>query len=219
MLRIASTGAPLPPGRFDALAATSANGLRALDVRGLDVRGLDVPVFAVGPRTAAAARSAGFRQVVDCAGDAVALAGRLDADLPPGARILHAAGADRAADLAALLTRADVKVIVHVGYLAPEAAGLAPETQAALRDGALDAALHFSPRTVRALLRCVDDAGLREPFGRLRHLCLSEAVAAPLQATGLPADWAPRPNADALLGLLEGEPVETVEVAPGGPGV
>lgn len=210
MLRIVETGAPLPEGPFDAVAFTSPNAARAVAGR---LAGL--PAFAVGSRTAAEARAAGFADVMDCAGDAAALARTLAEMLKPGARILHPAGEDRAADLAALLAARGLSVIPHIVYRAPEAEALGMESRAALRDGTLDAALHFSPRTVRALLRCVSEAGQMEPFRMLRHFCLSQAVAAPLAVAGMAITLAPQPHEEALLALLG----EAAEVAPGMPPV
>ncbi|MBA4791414.1 MAG: uroporphyrinogen-III synthase, partial [Rhizobiales bacterium] len=198
MLRIEPVAAPLPPGPFDALAFTSANGVRAFAAAPPDI-----PVYAVGTRTAEAARARGMARVVACAGDAPALAAALSAALPRGARILHPAGEDRAADLAALVAPAGLEIVTLVVYGARPADALSDETRAALAAGALDGALHFSPRTAGALLRCVSAAGLMEPFTRLRHFCLSGAVAAALGPAGNAARTAPVPDEDALLALLD----------------
>ena len=55
---IGVAGPPVEPGRFEAVLLTSANGARHAPA-GLTV----LPCFAVGERTAAAARSAGFGEV------------------------------------------------------------------------------------------------------------------------------------------------------------
>lgn len=212
MLRIEETGTPLPAGPFDAVAFTSPNAARAVAGR------LVAPsAFAVGSRTAAEARAAGFSDVIDCAGDIVALARTLSERLPPGARILHPAGEDRAADLASLLE--GMCIVTHIAYRAPEAAALGAGSRGALKAGALDVALHFSPRTARALLRCVSEAGLMDPFRRLRHLCLSSAVAAPLSAAGTTVALASEPDEESLLALLKEAGNPAVEVAPRRPSV
>ena len=60
----------LPPADgFAALAATSANALRALHNRGELPRLLKLPVYAVGDRTAAVAREFGFEEVISAGGD------------------------------------------------------------------------------------------------------------------------------------------------------
>ncbi|WP_127088095.1 uroporphyrinogen-III synthase [Aquabacter cavernae] len=211
MLCIVPVAAPVPPGRFDALAFTSANGVRAFAAR---PPGL--PVYAVGTRTGDVARDSGFSPVTDCAGDVDALAARLAADFPPGARILHAAGADRAGDLAALVASAGLEIVTLVVYRAEAADALAPETRAALTDGAVDGVLHFSPRTAVAVLSAVAAAGLMEPFARLRHFCLSAAVAAVLAPAGIAARVAPVPEEEALLSLLSEGGGAGGEVAPEG---
>lgn len=201
MLRIVATGAPLPPGPFDAIAFSSLNGVRALAGHPERVRLGALPAFAVGARTAAEARRHGFSPVTDCAGDVIALSARL-ARLPAGSRVLHAAGAERAGDLGGALAPHGITVDVAILYQSLPADALAPAVAAALGAGALDAALHFSPRTVAALLHGVAAAGASGPFLGLRQLCLSDAVAAPLRTLGARVEIAAAPNEDALLTLL-----------------
>ncbi len=201
MLRIVPTGAPLPAGRFDALAFSSLNGVRALADHPARAELGPLPAFAVGTRTAAEARRLGFPDVIDCAGDVVALGARL-ATLPAGSRVLHAAGAERAGDLPTALAPHGISLAVAVLYESRPAQALAPEVIAALHAGTLDAALHFSPRTVAALLHGVAAAGVSGPFLALRQLCLSDAVAAGLRAQGAQVTIAAAPNEDALLTLL-----------------
>ncbi|MEW6255419.1 MAG: uroporphyrinogen-III synthase [Pseudomonadota bacterium] len=198
MLRIQPKEEPRPSGPFDAIAFTSANGVACF-------RGeiLNVPVFAVGARTAQAARAAGFTGVTACDGDAAALAARLSADLPRSARILHPAGEERAADLAAMVAPAGLEIVTWEVYRARPAEALSDQTRSALVQGGLDGALHLSPRTVGALLACVAKAGLMEPFGRLRHFCLSPAVAAVLARADVASRVAPIPEEEALLALIE----------------
>src|ERR687884_298013 len=81
MLRIEPLETPIPPGRYQAVVSTSANGVRALTGRPELAVLLDLPFLAVGPATAAAARDAGFRRVRMAEGDAAAL-GRLAAGGP-----------------------------------------------------------------------------------------------------------------------------------------
>lgn len=209
MLVIEETAAPLPEGPFDALAFTSVNGVKALAKRvcGPPFQAflpmlLQVPAFAVGSRTAKEARERGFMAVTDCAGDASALAGRLAAALPPGARILHAAGEERAAELSDLLVGRDMEVVLAVLYRTVPAPALIPEAHGALVEGRLDGVLHFSPRTARALLGWASEIGLLKTLIPLRHFCLSEAVAGPLRGEGLACVIAARPDEEALLACL-----------------
>lgn len=202
MLSIMPTPHALPMGRFDAVAFTSANGVASFAARPGHERWLGLHAFAVGPRTAEAATTAGFARVTPCAGDAISLAAVVAGCLPAGSRVLHAAGADRAADLGTLLAGAGIVVELCVLYAAVPAAGLSAPTRAALDAGTLDAALHFSQRTVRALLRCAAEAGLSDQLSALRALCLSRQVAEPLMEAGIAAEIAAAPSEDALFALL-----------------
>ena len=190
-----------PAGGFDAVAVTSATAVRAaqsnVDVDPL--RGL--PLYAVGRRTAEAAREAGFATVHDASGDAAALARLLSATLLPGSRVLHLAGEDRARDLGPLLAAAKIEVEVLVLYRMLAAERLGPAAQALAKDD-LDAALHYSARSAAALVRLAEREGLADAVKKLRHFSLSAAVAAPLIALDAQAEIAPEPNEAALLALL-----------------
>lgn len=76
-------------GSFDALLLTSANAVRCGGEQIKDLRGL--PVHAVGPATAEAAREAGF----DLASTGDAGVERLLGSIEPGLKLLHLAGEDR----------------------------------------------------------------------------------------------------------------------------
>ncbi len=59
--------------RYGAVIVTSANALRAIEPHLAGSRLLKLPLFAVGEHTAAAARDAGFAEVIAAEGDAAAL--------------------------------------------------------------------------------------------------------------------------------------------------
>ena len=59
--------------RYGAVIVTSANALRAIAPHLAGSRLLKLPLFAVGENTAAAARDAGFGEVIAAKGDAGAL--------------------------------------------------------------------------------------------------------------------------------------------------
>ncbi|MDQ0506980.1 uroporphyrinogen-III synthase [Xanthobacter agilis] len=202
MLRIAATTAPLPTGPFDAVAFTSINGVTAFAAHPQGRELFHLPAFAVGTRTAKAARAAGFTHVTDCAGDADALAGRLAEALPKGARVLNPAGEDRAADLAELLKAPGLDLVLTIIYAAEPADALSEEARAALAAGHINAALHFSQRTVKTLLACVTAAGLTRQLAGVREFCLSEQVGGPLVKAGYPIEAASAPNEDALFALF-----------------
>ncbi|QJE73211.1 uroporphyrinogen-III synthase [Aerophototrophica crusticola] len=195
---------PLPGLELDGLqgvVATSVNGVRAL-AGATDVRSL--PLYAVGGKTAAMARDAGFASVVEGGGDAASLAGLLARTLDPRAGpLLHVSGADVAADLGALLAPAGIGVRRVVGYQAVAAGRLSPDVQLALAEGRIGAALFFSPRTARTFASLCTIEGVSAACAGLTALCLSQAVADGLAGLGWGAvRVAERPTQEALLALL-----------------
>jgi uroporphyrinogen-III synthase len=152
---------------------TSANGVRAYCA--VTPR-RDLPVFAVGDRTADAARSSGFKSVSSAKGDIHSLAAIVREQMTPtrGA-LLHPAGSAVAGDLAGILGESGYEVRRAVLYEARQADVLSAETRAALCEGRIDMILFYSPRTAAAFVRLV--AGLESACAKVEILCLSQAVA------------------------------------------
>jgi uroporphyrinogen-III synthase len=205
VLRIEMTGEQPPGEAFDAVVVTSANAIPALV--SLGTRFQNIPLFAVGERTAAAARVAGFGNVAAADGDARSLSELIARSAPAAARVLHVAGRDRKAEPHASLAAAGFLVATWTAYAAVAASRLPPLALRTLHDGTLDAALHYSRRSAEILLRLAQDVDVTQPFLKLRHVCLSADVAAPLQAAGADVAVARRPDEEALLAVLA-EPTE-----------
>ena len=192
--------APLPEEVLDgvqAVLATSANGIRAL-IRCTTRR--DLSIFAVGPQTADEARGAGFIDVRSADGDAKALAEATRRWAPPHAPLLHVCSRDAPGTLSDQLGQSGFMVRRCALYAIEPATSLSPEAISALRDGALDAVMFFSPRTGRIFAQLAE--GL--PTDRLTALCISQASAealAPLTFARIKV--AARPNQDAMLALAE----------------
>lgn len=200
VLVVRPTGAASPDGPFDGLLLTSANAVpeprEAASLRGL-------PVFAVGARTAALAAQAGLGPVHAGPGDAAGLAALAAGLLPPGARLLHRAGAERKREPAATLIAAGFRVTTVVAYTAEALPALPDAVDGALAGGWLDAALHYSRRSAAVALALADAAGHGGAFRALKHYCLSVDVAAPLEAIGVPIHFvAARPREADLLDAL-----------------
>jgi uroporphyrinogen-III synthase len=178
----------------------------------------NLPVLAVGEGTAAAARAAGYSDVVAAGGDAVALAALAGARLDPsGGPVLLAAGLGYGDELAADLTARGFAVIRRDAYEATEATTLPPEARDTLAAGLVRAALFFSPRSAHAALALLRGAGLCGAATAIRALALSGRVARAL--SGLPwggLDVAPRPDQDALLDLLGPIPSLALHARPEG---
>lgn len=195
-----------------ALALTSVNGLRALiaseeGASEAATKRRDLPVFAVGPASAEAARAAGFRCVESAEGDAAALAGLIVRRLDPGAgALLHPAGRVSAGGLAERLAAAGFELRRLVLYEAAPAERLGERTRAGLHARAFDGALFYSPRTAATFVSLVREAGLEGDCRGLTAYCLSPAVAAALAPLGLKRlRIATEPSEAALLQTVEAD--------------
>ena len=176
-----------------ALAFTSSNGAAAFAARSKE-RGL--PVFAVGAATAAAASAAGFCSVTSADGDVAALVQALAAHPPIDGEVLHPGPVEPAGDLVSALAELGVPARALAVY---ETVARAPEPRTAALIPDLLAVLLHSPKAARVLAAHVTD----HPAPKLVALCLSQAVAAPLRASGLAAvRAADQPTEAALLALL-----------------
>jgi uroporphyrinogen-III synthase len=200
VLEVRPTGAPLPPGPFDALLLTSANALLAFPA-GVPSDLACVPVLCVGERSAAAAGAAGFLAVTAAKGDGLALAELTRRKTRPGARLLYLAGTERKPDLEQAL--ADLSLTVVGIYSAEPASGLTAPAEHALLVGSVDAVLHYSRRSAEAYLAICGARGLLPGALRPAQLCLSPDVAEAFGGQGrVDVHVASKPDEDALLGLL-----------------
>jgi uroporphyrinogen-III synthase len=191
----------VPPAldSVQAILATSANGVRAF--ARLNAR-RDLPLFAVGPQTAAEAAAAGFTTIRNADGDARALA---DATArwtsPDRGALLHVSGEQGSGTLAETLSAHGFDLRKVVLYRVDAATVLPPDVRAALQYGALDAALFFSPRSARAFARLAKDFSV---YGMIAA-CISAATADGLTPLAFGAvRIAERPNQDALFARLAG---------------
>jgi len=186
---------------IDALAFTSANGVRALMHACADALQKVGVVFCVGAATAAAARAAGFASVTAAGGDVASLAATI-ADAAPGT-ILHVAGRERAGDLLGLLGWRGITARRAVLYSAEARVAFSPATAEALAAGRVDDVAIFSPRTARQFVTLVRQAGLEKAVARLRHLALSARVAEAATLEFAAMRIAAAPDQDALLDLID----------------
>lgn len=192
----------VPEGPFDALVLTSGNAVPSLADAPAEWR--ELPVFTVGARTAAKARAAGFTDARSADGDRNDLIALIRQNVQIPARLLLVAGRDRREDVADRLRDAGYEAVEWIAYAAEALASLPQATAQSLRDGAGEAALHYSPRGARTFLDLSGEAGLREQALDLTHVALSAEVAAPLISAGastvLVAEY---PEEAALLDALD----------------
>lgn len=201
VLAVRPSGEPSPPGPFDALVLTSANAAPYLPTSLGERR--STPVFAVGERTAAAARAAGAGDVRAGPADAVALARLVAERVPGGSDLLLVAGRDRKPEPEASLRAAGYRVTVWTAYRADTAESLPEAAARALRTGLVDAALHYSRRSAATLVQLAAKAGLLPSLCTLPHFCLSADVAGPLAEVGASRlILADEPHEDSLLRAL-----------------
>jgi uroporphyrinogen-III synthase len=191
-------------GGWGGIIITSANAPGAIIGHAARDKLTKLPLYAVGQRSADAARQAGFANVTSAGGDVRDLvrliaARRADAAAP----LLYLAGEDRAADLVAELIAHGIAVEMAVVYRAVTAP-FPPALTAALKAGEVDAVLHFSRRSADNCLIGAAQAGVAEQALAVRHLCLSAPIAESLSGAGASRiDIAKRPDEAALIALLD----------------
>ena len=194
-----------------AVAFTSANGVRALMAQLHGARAsqtqiadwFQLPVFAVGPQTAAAAHAAGFATIHQASGDVAALAALIARHKDDAAPVLHIAGRDRAGDLAALLDEKAVAATRAVLYRAEAAEALSDAATAALGDvdEPVDGVLLYSQRSAVIFLALYEALPQHEA-SRPTAYCLSQPIAQVMRAAGFEAVAPNTPDSAALLALL-----------------
>jgi uroporphyrinogen-III synthase len=180
---------------FDALAFTSANGVRIFAK--LSKR-RDVPVFCVGGRTAGEARELGFGQVQSAEGDVKDLIALIAGSLPPGTRLLHSGNEGSLGDLASALTARGLAA-THVATFRAAPVEAPPPKLAAQIAGrqSFEAVLIHSPRAAAILGHFLKPG--HAPFG---VAAISANAAAELAGFGGRMEIAARPDEEALLAAL-----------------
>jgi uroporphyrinogen-III synthase len=194
-------GPPLALDGVAAVLATSANGVRALARR---TQRRDLPLFAVGPQTAAAARTAGFCRIECAHGDAAALAEAVPQWARPETGALFYAAGRGHGHLKTLLEAKGFPVRLEELYEVAAEETLPLAAREALANHELDAVMLFSPRSAAVLRDTIMKADLAEACKRLAAVCISAAAAqalAPLSfRTTLVAD---HPNQGAMFASLD----------------
>jgi uroporphyrinogen-III synthase len=196
-------GAELGAGPWSGIVITSANAARAIVAHPRMRELVGRPVFAVGRRSAEAARAVGFAHVASADGDVRDLvrlvAARADRNVP----LLYLAGEDRAADLESLLAAHGVALATVVVYRAVAEPSLPPTIRAALAAGAIDGVLHYSRRTADAFVACSSAARIDLKSLKTKHYCASTEVAGAFRQAGVETvSVAAQPDQAALFALI-----------------
>ncbi len=190
-------------GPWAAILLTSANALWGIAGFAWRDDWRNLPIFAVGDRTAQAARENRFTAVTSAGGNVNDLANLVAARLEPPARLLYLAGEERSGDLTGALRAKNFVVDTVVVYRVVVAKTLPAQAAAALT-GEIDGILHFSRRSAEAFLTAARNSGLLEAaLTKPAHYCLSPRVSEPLREAGA-ADVriAPQPTEAALIALI-----------------
>jgi uroporphyrinogen-III synthase len=174
----------LDAGPWTAILITSTNAMRGIAHLPRRDGWRAMPIFAVGDRTAKAARDQGFTHVTSASGNVDDLVNLVAARLSLPARLLYLSGEERSGDLAGALRAKNFTVDVVVVYRMIVARTLPEPAALAIRDG-VDGVLHFSRHSAEAFLNAASNAGLLEiALAKPVHYCLSSQVAEPLRAAG-----------------------------------
>ena len=202
LMRVEPIAADLA-GQWSAVVITSANVPEAIARSPARNTLLKLKLFAVGERSANAARAAGFGDVESAGGDVRDLV-KLIAERHVGVTLplLYLAGEDRAADLVSELAAHGVKAEMRVVYRAVTAP-FPDELIEALNAKEIDAVLHYSRRSADNYVAGATTANILDAALRPRHVCLAESAAAPLVKAGATRiAIASHPDEAALIALL-----------------
>lgn len=189
-----------------ALIATSRNALRALAGSPALRLATTLPLFVVGPGTAATALEMGFQDVFEGAGTA--------SDLVPtvirkwreeGGLFVYLAGDVQAFDLKSALASAGVNIAQVTAYRSVAAETLPEGVISALRSRDIDAVILMSPRTAETWAHLTAALSPPPDLSGLTHLCISQSVA---DAVSKRLDakrilTAANPNLEELLALIK----------------
>lgn len=192
---VARAGVKFAPKPYQTICLTSANGVRVLQ----DVEALrTLPVLAVGPQSRAIAIERGFTNVQAQGGDVIGLVAHITTNLKPqDGPILYISGSQTSGDLEGKLRSCGFEVDRVITYDAKPAdlAEFKNEIQTS------HAVLLYSPRSAKLWVTAINNFQLQIAAAELRHVCLSQTIAA-----CLPESWskliADNPTEAALIAVL-----------------
>lgn len=186
------------------VVATSRSALSALQQHSELGRLTRLPLFAVGPGTAEAARRLGFSDVHQGAGaGAELLPAILQCLAPEAGAVLVLRGENVAFDMALALAERGYATRAVVSYRTRPVAALPEAARALLSQGRCDGVVLMSPDTAKVFTKLVQGADLIGSMARLTYFCLSRNVAlAAAVPDGSEVVVPERPNLEEMLALL-----------------
>jgi uroporphyrinogen-III synthase len=187
-----------------AIIATSRNGLRALAAGPQLEAAKALPMFAVGPGTAATARGLGFATIIEGPSNAAELIPLIaeHAEVNSGP-LVHLAGDTVKSGFVDELHRLGYFVNQPIVYTTEVATRFASATVASMRNKRIDGVILLSPRTAQVYVDLVKQHNLAVACQTIAHFCISPATADRLGSlSGLPIRTCERPNLQEMLALI-----------------
>ena len=173
------------PAKFTGIIFTSRHAVDAVIKVADTAAWIPKPAFVVGSATAAAAKQAGFKNIVISSGGGAGLVEpirRALADInrvkPQKANLLWPTALEISFDMVAAMRRHDIAVQRLPAYQMMANANLAPPVCAALAKNCITAVIAMSPRSIQILLENMDAAGLRSAQNKIDLIAGSDAIAA-----------------------------------------
>ena len=196
---------PIELEGVQALIATSRNGVRAAAESPEADFIRQLPIFAVGPGTASTAEALGFLRIIRGPSNARLLLDKiLDRVNVNDGALLHLAGGNLALDLASELTGLGYHVLQPTVYIARKATHLSTKLLTRIAADQVDGVILLSPRTAQTYVSLITAHQITRSARRLRHFCLSQAVADQLEPIQpVVTRIASQPNLTELLSLTE----------------
>jgi uroporphyrinogen-III synthase len=195
--------------QYGAVIVTSANALRGFEAQLKGGPLLKLPLFAVGDRTASAARNIGFEHVISAEGGAASLRDLVLASantkaINKASPLLYLAGADLARDLAGELGERGFTVVTQTTYRMVPISSLPSEVRDAFAANQVEAVLHYSRRSARAFVDSVRSAGVEISALSIPQCCISSGVASIVRDAGASHVMVPASSDEnALFALLD----------------
>ncbi|MEO1249434.1 MAG: uroporphyrinogen-III synthase, partial [Pseudomonadota bacterium] len=178
VLTVQTLATPAPTiGVPDAVIFTSGNAVRSAMKLGFPPDWRALAAIAVGDRTAAFARRAGFERVESAHGDRHSVAQLCNEHLSPGRHILHIAGSELGWDLDRTLEQQGHRVSRWECYTTRPAVRFDNQIRWLIGRGKVGGALLLSPRSATAFASLLTKHGLWPGSHKMAVGCISKATA------------------------------------------
>jgi uroporphyrinogen-III synthase len=173
------------PADFTGIIFTSRHAVDAVAKATDAAVWISKPAFVVGSATAAAAKQAGFKNIIIGNGAGAGLVEPIRQALadtnfakPQKANLLWPSALEISFDMTAAMRRHDIAVQRLPVYQMMANADLAPPVRAALAKNCISAVIAMSPRSIQILRANMDAAGLGSARNKIDLIAGSEAIAA-----------------------------------------